>query len=75
MHGAGGAPQHPHEDEEYSDADTRSPSGLEHSARLSEIDRSLAGSTMSSGMETPSSSDYSMASDEASSESGASLEP
>lgn len=70
-----GAPTYPPEDDEFCDVDTRSRSELEQSARMSEIDRSLAGTTMRSGMESSSISDYSMTSEEASSESGASLEP
>lgn len=74
MHGQDGMAMHPDQADAYSDVDTRTRSGPEQSVRMSEIDRSLAGTTMRSGIDS-SSSDYSMASDEGSSESGASLEP
>jgi hypothetical protein len=63
-----------HQEDEASD-DSGTETGSEHSARMSEINRSLAGMSCDDSGHQSSSSDSSMASDEGSIESGASLEP
>lgn len=71
-----GIPVYPDQVDEYSEDETQTRSRPEASARMSEIDRSLAGTSMQSATDSDSSpSGYSMSSDDASSESGRSLEP